>query len=98
MFIKIHKAYRQVVAVCDSDIIGKVFEEGKAVLNLRDNFYRGDEKNSQETIEIIQDLAKEDATFNIAGKEAVKCALEAGIISEEGIKTVQGIPVALVLL
>lgn len=98
MLIKIHKAYREVVAICDSDLIGKMFEEGIRVLEVRENFYKGDEKSEQETIEIMQDLAKEDATFNIVGKKSCDCALKAGIISKEGIKQVQGVPFALILL
>ena len=98
MFIKIHKAYREVVAICDSEILGKKFEEGIKVLDLRENFYKGEEKNEEEMIEIMKDLAMEDATFNIAGEKTVDCALKAGIISKEGIKKVQGVPFALVLL
>lgn len=98
MLIKIHKAYRTVVAVCDSEIIGKKFEEGIKQLDVRENFYKGEDKSEPELIEMIKDLAMEDATFNIVGKNSVSCALKAGIISQEGIKTVQGIPLALVLL
>lgn len=98
MFIKVHKAYREVVAICDSDILGKKFEEGIKQLDVRENFYKGEEKNQEEIIELMIDLAMEDATFNIAGKQSCDCALKAGIISKEGIKTVQGIPFALVLI
>lgn len=98
MFIKIHRAYREVVAVCDSEIVGKHFEEGRAVLDLRENFYKGEEKKHEELIEIFKDLAMEDATFNIVGKNSIECALEAGIISKEGVRRVQGVPFALVLL
>lgn len=98
MLIKIHKAYREVVAVCDIELIGRHFEEGAAVLDLKENFYKGEEKTEPEMLEILSDLAKEDATFNIVGKKSIDCALNAGIISEEGVKTVQGIPFALVLL
>ncbi len=98
MLVKIHNAYRKVVAICDSELLGKTFEEGRAVLNLKENFYKGDDKNEQETIEIMKDLASGDATFNIVGKQSCNSALKAGIISKEGIRKVQGIPFALVLL
>jgi uncharacterized protein len=98
MFIKVHQAYRSVVAVCDSDLIGKKFEEGRAVLDVRDDFYRGEEKGEDEIASTIVDMAKEDATFNIIGKDSIKIALEVGLISEEGTKTIQGVPYALVLL
>ena len=98
MFIKIHNSYRQIVAICDSEIMGKVFEEGVKQLDVRESFYKGEEKDEKEIIEIMMDLAKEDATFNITGKKSVLCALKAGIISKEGIKKISDVPYALVLL
>ena len=98
MFIKIHKSYREVVAICDSELIGKCFEQGKFQLDLKESFFKGEEKTKEEVLEIIKNMIKEDATFNIVGKEATETALEAGIISKEGIKEIQGIPFALVLL
>ena len=98
MFIKIHKAYRYVAAICDKEILGKTFEQGNRILEIRESFYKGEMKSEQEMIALMQDLAREDATFNIAGKKSVEAAIKAGIISREGIKKVQGIPFALVLL
>jgi len=98
MLVKLIKSYRDIVAICDSDLLGKVFEEDKFQLDVKESFFKGDEKSKEETIAIIKDMTKEDATFNIIGKESVQAAIEAGIISEEGIKKIQGIPFALVLL
>jgi len=98
MKIKIHKSYRDVIAICDSELLGKNFEQGNFQLNLTGEFFNGDEKSEQETFEVIKDLAKEDATFNLVGKKAIAVALKAGIISKEGIKTIQNVPFALVLL
>lgn len=98
MWIKIHKSCRTVVALCDSEILGKKFEEGKRELFLRENFYKGEEVDREKALSILLDQATEDATFNIAGKESVETALEAGIIKEEGVHKVKGIPFALVLL
>ena len=97
-FIKIHKSYRTVVAICDFDILGKKFEEGKKQLDVRENFYKGEEVNAEKTIEIMKRQLKEDATFNIVGNFAVKTALEVGIIDEVNIGEVDGIKFALVLL
>ncbi len=92
------KSYRDIVAICDSDLLGKKFEEGEFQLDVKESFFNGDEKNKEETIEFIRDMSKEDATFNIIGKESVQAAIDAEIITEEGIKKIQGIPFALVLL
>jgi uncharacterized protein len=98
MQIKIHKAYRTIVALCDSNLIGKTFEEGIRQIEIHPNFFQGEEKNRDEIIEILKDLEKEDATFNIVGKESVECAIIAGIISKDGIMEIDNVPVALVLM
>ena len=98
MYIKIHNSYRLVVAICDSDILGKKFEEGKMQLDVRENFYKGNDVSENEAIKIMQVQKREDATFNIVGKNSISAALKAGIISEEAVGHVSKIPFALVLL
>lgn len=98
MLVKIHKSYRDVVAVCDTELLGKKFEEGIKQLDVRENFYNGDKKTAQELVDFLIDMAMEDATFNIVGPKSIECALKAGIIAKEGIGHVQGIPFALMLL
>ena len=98
MLIKIHKSYRNVVAVCDSDLIGKCFEQGNKILDVRESFYKGEEIEEKDLLELMKDMAKEDAIFSIAGKKACEIALKAGIISKEGIKEVSNVPFALLLM
>lgn len=98
MLAKIHQSYRTVVAICDSELLGKTFEEGIKILEVRESFYNGDEFEEKKLIEFMVDQAKEDATFCIAGSNSVQAALKAGIIKEEGIAKIQDIPFALVLM
>ena len=126
MLVNIIKSYREVVAICDSELLGKCFEEGIFQLDIKESFYKGEQKagnflttnkggetnssseegsqikgekkTEQEVIQIILDMKSEDATFNIAGKKSVNCAVKAGLISKDSIKTIQGIPFALVLM
>ena len=97
MHFNIIKSYRNVVAVCDSDILGKKFEEGVCVLEIKESFFKGEELEKDRVIDMMKIMSAEDATFNIVGKESVLCAMEAGIISEEGVKEIGGVPFALVL-
>ena len=46
--IKITKSYRDVVAVCDSELLGKTFEEGNFHLNVKVDFFREKEVNEDE--------------------------------------------------
>jgi len=98
MFINVIKSYRDVVAVCDSSILGRKFEQGNFQLDIKENFYKGEEVSEEKAIEIMRDMAAEDATFNIAGQDSIKAALKAGVIEKETVGSVQGIPFALVLL
>lgn len=98
ILIKIHKTYRDVIAICDAELLGKHFEEGDFQLNLKESFYKGENVDEKKAIQIIQNQSREDATFNIVGEKSVSCALKAGIINQKGIKKIQGIPYALVLM
>lgn len=98
MLVKIHSSYRNVVAICDSNLLGKTFEEGKRQIKINEHFFKGDEKTEAEVLKIIEEGSAEDYTFNIVGEESIKTALKSGIITQEGIIKIQGVPVALVLL
>jgi len=98
MFVKVINSYRCIVAACDKELVGKVFEEGKLQLNVKESFYQGEEIEKKEMIELLQEYAKEDATFNLVGKKVIDSALKAGIIKEENVGTIQNIPYALILL
>ena len=98
MIIKIIKSQRDIVAVCDSDLIGKKFEEGKLQLDVKENFFLGEEVDEKRAIKIMEKEAEDDATFYIVGEKSIHAALESGIIDEQGIIRIQGIPVSLVLL
>ena len=97
MYVNIIKTYRDVVAVCDSKILGKVFEEGEFQLDVKESFFKGEEVNKEKLIEIIKHMSAEDSTFNIIGEESITCAIEAGIIFEEGVGRIDNVPFALVL-
>ena len=98
MFVKIHSSYRNVIAVCDEDLLGKIFEEGKLQINVKENFFKGETVTPEQLRNILHEGRTEDSTFNIVGKESINLALETGLIEESGITTIQGVPVALVLM
>jgi hypothetical protein len=100
MFVKIHKSHniRPVVAICDDDLIGKKFEEGKRQLDVRENFYKGEQIDEEQALHIIRVQSVEDASFNIVGKNSIKTAIKAGLITEKAVAKLKNIPFALVLL
>jgi len=98
MYIKIHDSYRRIIAICDNDLIGKKFEEGKRQLDVRESFYSGEEVDEERVVEMMKGFAADDATFSIVGSKSVEMALDAGVISDGNVGKVDGVPFALVLL
>ena len=98
MYIKIHRSYRNVVAIADADLIGKIFEEGKFQLDVIENFYKGKKVSKEEAIELLKLQKLDDATFNIVGPKSIQTAIQAGIIKKENIGKIKDIEFALTLL
>lgn len=98
MFVRIIKTYRNIIAICDADLLGKKFEEGKFQLDVKENFFRGEKTSEEKLNDIIQKESIEDTTFNIIGEKSVNVAIKTGIISKHEVKKIQGIPFALVLI
>ena len=101
MFVNVIKSYRDIVAICDSELLGKQFEEGKFQIDVKESFYKGKEGkkvSKEELLGIIRSFSREDSTFNIVGKNSIQAALEAGMISKKEVGKIQNIPYALVLL
>ena len=89
MLVKVHKKeHRTIVAVCDKELIGQLLEENGKQLDLRGDFYKGDEKNTQE----IGDLMRNADGVNLVGKEAIALGLQEGVIEKEHVLTIKGVP------
>lgn len=79
---------RHVVALCDEDLIGKVFKEGKLKLEVSARFYKGEKKSEEEIAKVLEG----ENNINIVGKESVEFAIKCGIISKEDVIKIKGIP------
>ncbi|MFC1685877.1 DUF424 family protein [Nanoarchaeota archaeon] len=95
--VKVHRAYRKIVAISDSELLGKKFVENNMQLDINKEFYGGDELEEEKALEIIKIEDADDATFNIVGEKSIQAAVKAGIIKDEkgSILKIQGIPHAL---
>ncbi len=89
MIVKIHdRKEGAIVCVVDKDLLGMKFEEGNLQLDLNSNFYKGEEKLPEE----VGDLMRNAHGINLVGEKAIKLAIEEGIIQEEIVKRIAGIP------
>ena len=98
--IKIHNAYRRIIAVSDPELLGKVFSDGKIQIDVSKDYYGGEELEDKKAMQIIMAENADDSTFSFVGKNAVKAGIKIGIIAnnKKSIITVQGVPHALSLL
>ena len=76
------------VAVCDADLIGKTLKDGDLDVNISTHFYKGEPASVDAVLKAI----KAAFSGNFFGKEAIKVAVKAGVISREGVKKIAGIP------
>jgi hypothetical protein len=89
MYMKKYDAEMKImVAVCDREIIGKIFREGDLVLKLDEGFYKGDEVSEREVKEALSGAA----IANLAGEQSVACAVDCGCIDPENIIFIEGVP------
>lgn len=95
MLVKHHaKDGRDIVAVCDKELIDKKFEENGKQLDLTSEFYKGDEKEETE----IGDIIRNADIINLVGKRAVDLGLAEEVISKENVIIINGIPHAQAVL
>jgi hypothetical protein len=80
-----------VIAAADEEIIGQEFAEDNRRLHVSDLFYRGDLLEVEDAVKIL----KSAKNINLVGQNIVAAAIEAEIIHEVAVITVQGIPHAL---
>ncbi len=82
----------QMLNICDPDIIGKKFNQKELKLNISKKYYG---KKLVDKIE-AENLMKNSSIINMVGKETISLSINLGIGSENGIKTIDGIPFLIV--
>ena len=90
----IHKnGVEKLLAIADSNIIGKKFEENGMVLHVDENFYSG----KKCTVEEIKELAENADIINAVGENTVKSLVDCEIVDEKMILKIQGVSHAQVI-
>jgi len=80
--LKIYRVRGEIlVAVCDSELIGKTFREGDLKIEVKESFY-GDRDVGEEEVKRALRMA---TIANITGKRAVELAIKLGIIDKENV-------------
>lgn len=88
----LHIGEEVLVVVCDAELLGKEFREGKFVLKVDSKFYGGKEASMEECINAI----KNATMANLVGSVVEKAIYE-GLIDPARVLRVQGIPHAMMV-
>lgn len=80
----------EIVALCDEDLLGKVFEEGGTCLDLKAyrSFYEGRRVGEAEAAEMIRNAAN----LNLVGEKSLAAARKALDLDESAVRRVKGVP------
>ncbi|MBI2136754.1 DUF424 family protein [Candidatus Woesearchaeota archaeon] len=94
--VKIHKLSdnRVMLAICDSNLLGKKFENGKLQLDLSSDFYRGKEMDEEKILSYI------DRTYiiNLVGEESIDFGIRHNLIEKNNVVVIKKIPHAQAIL
>ena len=89
MLAKIHSMEgKQVLAVCDKELIGKTLKTEKINFTVYESFYGGFPIDKKELVELIS----ENSNVNLVGKKCVSTAQGKGLLNESSILFIGGVP------
>ncbi len=89
--VKVYRVQGEfLVAICDSDIVGRTFrdKERRLKLEISENFYGKEEVNEEKA----KDLLKRATIANISGRKAVNLAIKLGLIDKDKVLVIDGCP------
>jgi hypothetical protein len=75
-----------ILAVCDKDILGKIFKEGELVLHAKPEFYYGEEIGEE-----VAEYFETATIINLLGNRIVELAIKKGLVEEENVLEVEGV-------
>ena len=81
------------IAVCDTEILGRTLRDRNRVFEIRECFYKGQRMTVEEAIELV----KRCTAANLVGKNTVGCAKAQGIIHPEAVLQILDVPHALIV-
>jgi hypothetical protein len=77
-----------VLAICDSELLGKTLREGKIVFHVKEEFYNGGRVTVEEAVDMIQN----STIVNMVGKCCVEKAIAKGYVHPHAVLNIEGVP------
>ncbi len=76
------------VTICDENLLGKKFVEGKLVLNVKEEFYRGELVDVEDALDALEGCH----SAILIGENTIQAAIKRGIVHPDGVHKVQNVP------
>jgi len=95
VYLKIHiRDDWETIACCDEELLNQVFREGNLKIEISSQFYGGELVNLEDAVEIL----KHASSFNIVGEKVIEQAIDCQLLPKEGVRFINGIPMALKMM
>ena len=95
VYLKVHTSPRlETIACCDERLLNKIVKEGNLRIEITERFYGGTLMEIDQAIEILLRASY----FNIVGPNIINKAITSGIVPKEGVRTINGIPMAMKMM
>ncbi|AJW70165.1 DUF424 domain-containing protein [Nitrosopumilus adriaticus] len=78
--------------ICDAELLGKKITQDELNIHISESYYGERFVEKEEA----RDLLKQSSIINMVGKETISLSIKLGVGSENGIKTISGIPFLIV--
>ena len=91
-YVKIHsRGNNSCIGVCDEDCLGKELRNGNMKYSVSRQFFEGELVSKEKALQVLRNCRN----FNIVGKYICEAAVEQKYIHKDGIREIQGIPIAM---
>ncbi len=95
VYIKVHvRNDMETIACCDEELLNKVFKEGNLRIEISEQFFGGNLIDLEDAILIL----RKAECFNIVGETIIKKAIEDKLLPKEGVRYINGVPMALKMM
>jgi len=95
VYLKVHiKNDLETIACCDEELLNQVYKEGNLRIEISNQFFGGNLIDLEDALLII----KEATCFNIVGEKIIKKAVECKLLPKEGVRYINGVPIALKMM
>ena len=87
-----HYQKNPMLNICDADLLGKEISEDKLNVKISESYYGEKIVEKEEA----KNLLKKSSIINMVGKKTISLSTSMGIGSENGVKTISGVPFLIV--